>query len=249
MHSNLNDNDCQSAALVFACRQFIRTAEGNPVERDECKRQLASCNSDDEISQCISQCISRWQYAGYTRAPEYEGISWASMPGLILDHAQFTYTDALAQAQQLAEQLSALSRPYLDRKTWWPQLRISGELPAEEVMALVEVSMKIQTVMNKTVLLAHVVFDPEVLSPEEAVERWAKAVESSGDDDAADDQALLGEAGLTLWEPVQHLSIAELDEHMNTLSRDLYYTAVERAQTESDELAGRVRPSAPEFSI
>ncbi|GAB0154623.1 hypothetical protein [Marinobacterium sp. BA1] len=244
MHS-LNDNDCQSAALVFACRQFLRTAEGNPVERDECKRLLASCNSDDEIR----QCISRWQYAGYTLAPEYEGISWASMPGLILDHAQFTYAGALAQAKQMAQQLSEPNRPYLDRKTWWPQLRIKGELPAEEVMALTEVSMAIQKLMNQTVVLAHVVFDHQGISSQEAVDRWVTAVESAGADDAVDDQDLLKEAGLALREPVEHLSIAELDDHMNKLSRDLYYSAVELAQTESDELAGRVRPSAPGFSM
>lgn len=237
--------DCEFAALIIACRQFLRTAEGKPIEPDVIETRLTGCDSDEEVS----QRIRRLQYAGYTLAPEYQRIDWMSMPNLILDHAQFTYAGALAQAKQMAEQLNASNRSYLDRKTWWPQLRIRGELPAEEVMALTEASMKIQSLMNKTVLLAHVVFDPEVLSPEEAVDRWAKAVESSGDDDAADDQDLLGEAGLTLWEPVQHLSVAELDEHMNTLSRDLYYTAVGQAQTESDELAGRVRPSAPEFSI
>jgi hypothetical protein len=234
-----------NAALTFACHQFLRTPEGNPIALETCERMLAGCDSEDPIS----QRIRRLQYEGYTLAPEYQHIDWMSMPSLILDHAQFTYTDALALAQQLAEQLNASNRSYLDRKTWWPQLRMSGELPAEEVMALTEVSMKIQTVMNKTVLLAHVVFDPEGLSPEEAVERWVEAVESSGTDDAADDQALLKEAGLTLWEPVQHLSIAELDEHMNNLSRDLYYTAVERAHTEPDELAGRVRSSAPDCSM
>jgi len=239
------DDDSKYAALAFATQQFLRTAEGKMIEPGVSQTLLAACGSDDEVF----QRISRLQSAGFTLAPEYQCIDWSSVPRWIINHAQFTYAGALAQAKEISQQLNEAHRPYLDRKTWWAQLRIEGELPAEAIMALTEASMKIQTVANKAVLLAHVIFDPESLSPEAVVDLWDTAVESAGTDDAVDDQTLLKEAGLTLWKPVQHMSIAELDEHLNKLSNDLYYSAVERVQAKQDELADCVRTSAPGFSM
>lgn len=238
------DDNCKNAALSFAIRQFLRTTEDKPVEPEVIHTLLAGGDSNDTC-----QRISRLQDEGYTLAAEYQRIDWKNVPRLIINHAEFTYSDALAQAKKVAQQLSDAHQPYLDRKTWWTQLRIDGELTAEETMALTEVSMKIQSLANKTILLAHVIFDPDSLSPEAAVDLWNAAVESAGADDAVDDQTLQKGSGLALWDPVQHMSIAELDEHMNKLSNDLYYSAVELALTETDELSSRVRHSAPEFSM